>query len=92
MIYTSLLSLVRESVVERETVVVVSEEFFPSPVCDHLGVSSLAFTVLFRCRHTVVAVDPSLIDPSRKVKKLLSCNLLLSISRIPSGTLKILIG
>ena len=38
-------------------------------MCDHLGVSSLAFrlrrfvsiAVSFHCRHTVVAVDPSLI-------------------------------
>ena len=40
-------------VVERK-----SEEFFPAHVCDHLGVSSLAFRLSpFRCRHTVVAVD-----------------------------------
>ena len=39
----------------------LAKRFFSFPVCDRLGVSSLAFTVSFRCRHTVVAVDPSLI-------------------------------
>jgi len=39
----------------RETVVVSEEIFSPFPVCDHLGVSSLAFTVSLspycrRCR------------------------------------------
>jgi len=50
----------------RETVVVekIVKSFSPFPVCDRLGVSSLAFAVSFRCRHTVVAVDPSSISVS----------------------------
>jgi len=44
-IYTAVFTLVRGGVIERETVVVVSEEFFPTPeVCDRLGVSSSALS------------------------------------------------
>ena len=40
-----------------------SEEFFPAPECDRLGVSTLTFIVSFRCRHTIVS--PCIVSPSK---------------------------
>jgi len=59
-------------------------------VCDRLGVSSLAFrlrrfvpiAVSFRCRHTVVAVDPSLILLNLELKLLLSPHAIVYVAQI----------
>jgi len=36
-----------------------SEEFFPAPKCDHLGVSFLTFVVSFRCLRAIVSPSKS---------------------------------
>ena len=48
---------------ERLWLLLGSEEFFPAPKCDRLGVSSLTFIVSFHCRHTIVS--PCIVSPSK---------------------------
>ena len=66
MIYAPVFPLVVREVSSSERLwLLLVKSFSPSPVCDRLGVSSLAFRrspFRYRCRHTVVAVDPSLIS------------------------------